>query len=227
MRALTLLLTSFLAFGTVQAQDNTISINSSATVEIPADQLVFNININAEAENPQEAYKQHQQREQILLNLLKKHQIDEENINFQPISISNINTHRNDQEPRIRTRQQVSLTLSDFDRYEEIQIALIEEEYDDFSGQFISSESDNGKNEALKDALNSARQKAELIAEQSGLTLTGIHSVDFSYNQSPPRPMMMEMAARDDTSGSLISEYAQTVSVSASVSVRYNFMKVN
>ncbi len=227
MRALTLLLTSFLAFGTVQAQDSTISINSSATVEIPADRLVFNININAEAENPQEAYKQHQQREQILLDLLKKHQVDEENINFQPISISNINTHRNDQEPRIQTRQQVSLTLSDFNRYEEIQIALIEGGYDDFNGQFISSESDNGKDEALKDALNSARQKAELIAEQSGLTLTGIHSVEFSYNQLPPRPMMMEMAARDNASGSLISEYAQTVSVSASVSVRYNFMKVN
>jgi uncharacterized protein YggE len=227
MRALSLLLISFLAFGTVQAQDNTISINSSATVDIPADQLVFNININAESESPQEAFKQHQKREQLLVDLLKEHQIEEENISFQPISISNINTHRNDQEPRIRTRQQVSLTLSDFDRYEEIQIALIEGGYDDFSGQFISTESDNGKDQALKDALNSARQKAELIAEQSGLSLTGIHSVDFSYNQSPPRPMMMEMAARDDATGSLISEYAQTVSVSASVSVRYNFMKVN
>lgn len=227
MRALILLLTSFLAFGTVQAQDNTISINSSATVDIPADQLVFNININAEADNPQEAYKQHQKQEQLLLDLLTEHQIKEENISFQPISISNINTHRDLPEPRIRTRQQVSLTLSDFDRYEEIQIALIEGGYDDFNGQFISTESDNGKDQALKDALNSARQKAELIAEQGGLSLTGIHSVDFSYNQSPPRPMMMEMAARDDASGSLISEYAQTVSVSASVSVKYNFMKVN
>lgn len=224
MRTLSLFLALFLLSASTQAQENAISINSSATVEIPADRIAFNINLNAEAKTPQEAYDLHQKREEVLLELLKKHQIDEDDINFVPIAISRINVHREDQEPSIRTRQSVILTLSDFDQYEDIQIALIESGYDEFNGNFVSSEAESGKDEALKQALKTAREKAELIAKESGLQLDSVKSIDFSYNQSPPRPMM-EMAAfqQDQSKSSLVSEYGQTVSVSANVSVKYNF----
>lgn len=226
MRTLTLCLAFFLFAGSTQAQEDVISINSSASIEIPADRIAFNINLNAEADTPRKAYDLHQEREEVLLELLNKHKIEEENIDLEPISISRTNTQREDQEPRIRTRQRVLLTLSDFDLYEEIQIALIDSGYDEFNGNFISSESESGKDEALKQALRTARDKAELIAEESGLQLSSIKSIDFSYNQSPPRPMM-EIAAyqRDQSKSSLVSEYAQTVSVSADVSVQYSFMK--
>ncbi|SHF41690.1 Uncharacterized conserved protein YggE, contains kinase-interacting SIMPL domain [Fodinibius roseus] len=224
MRTLSLLLALFLVTGAIQAQDNAISIHSSASVELPADRIAFNINLNAEATNPQEAFDLHKEREEVLLELLKKHQIEEENIDFEPIAISRTNVHRQDQESRIRTRQSVTLTLSDFDRYEEIQVALIESGYDEFNGNFVSSKAESGKDEALRQALKTAREKAELIAKESDLQLDGIQSIDFSYNQSPPRPMM-EMAAfqQDRSQSSLISEYGQSVSVSASVSVKYNF----
>lgn len=224
MRTLSLFLTLFLIAVTTRAQEHAISIHSSASVEIPADRIAFHINLNAEAPTPQEAFDLHKKREEVLLELLKKHQIEKKNINFEPVAISRTNVHREDQEPRIRTRQNVTLALSDFDRYEEIQIALIENGYDEFNGNFVSSEAESGKDEALKQALRTAREKAELIAKESNLQLEAIQSIDFSYNQSPPRPMM-EMAAfqQDRSKSSLISEYGQSISVSASVSVKYNF----
>jgi len=206
-----------------QDDDNTISVNASASVEIPADRIAFNINLNAEADTPQKAYDQHQKREEVLLELLNKHQIEEEHINVQPIAIARHNTRNEDQETRIRTRQQIRLTLSDFEQYEEIQIALIESGYDEFNGQFMSSESDSGQDDALRKAIKTAREKAELIAQESDVQITSIKSINFSYNDDPPRPVQSVAAYRSQSDSSLITEYGQTISVSARVSVHYYF----
>lgn len=227
MKRLILMLAFFVIAGTVQAQNdrNEISINASAEVLVPADQISFHINLNAGAENPQEAYRLHKEREQALVEALKEHDIPEENIDFEPISITKTyNNHYPRQEGenkvQVRTSQSVILKLDNFDIYEEIQIALIENGFDEFSGSFTSSKSDQGRDEALKKALQSAREKADIIANEMGLTISGVNHVTYSYNQGPPRPMMME--ARAKTSDSLM-EFDQTVSVSAGISVTYSF----
>ncbi|MCW9708355.1 SIMPL domain-containing protein [Aliifodinibius sp. 1BSP15-2V2] len=198
-------------------------MNSSATVEVPADQIAFNIDINAEASTPQQAYSMHKKREQVLLDLLKKHNIEEANIDFEPIGISRVNLRHEEQEEVIRTSQSVTLTFSEFDKYEEIQLTLIENDYDNFSGNFMSSKMEEGKDEALKQALQTAREKAEIIARESGLTLTDIQNINFSYHQRPPRPMDLMASYAKAESGSLVSEYDQAVSVSAQISVNYGF----
>ncbi len=224
MRHFILLLTIFFIAGTAQAQnENVISINASAEVLVPADQITFHINLNAGAETPQEAYDLHKEREKALVEALKSNDIAEENIDFEPISISktyNNQYPREEGEVHVRTSQSVILKLEDFDTYEEIQIVLIENGFDEFSGNFSSSELDQGRDEALKKALDSAREKADIIAGETGLTITGIKNVTYSYNQGPPRPMMMEARAKSSDS---LMEFDQTVSVSATVSVTYNF----
>ena len=225
MRRLTLLLSLILFTGVAHAQQKqkkTISINASATVEVPADQIAFNININAEADNPQQTYSLHKEREQVLLDLLKKHDIKEENIDFEPIGITRVN-RRNEQKDQVRTSQSVTLTFSEFEKYEEIQVTLIENNYDNFNGNFMSSEMDTGKDEALKKALKTARTKAEIIAQESGLTLTDIQNINFSYHQRPPRPMDLMSGYAKMESSSMVSEYDQSVSVSAQISVNYGF----
>src|SRR5699024_11692986 len=107
MRNLSLLLLLpllLLPAGSADAQDeNTISVHASASVEIPADRIAFNINLNAEADTPQKAYELHQEREEVLLELLKKHQIEEEHINVEPTAIARHNTRNENQETRNRT----------------------------------------------------------------------------------------------------------------------------
>ncbi|NIT56840.1 MAG: DUF541 domain-containing protein [Aliifodinibius sp.] len=224
MRALIFLLTLFIFTTSGQAQ-NEISINAAAQVLVPADKIAFQINLNAEGDTPQEAYDLHKKREKVLVRQLKKHNIEDKDLNFEPISINKTynGSYRNEKNKRIKTRQRVTLTLDDFDIYEQIQITLIENSFDEFSGNFTSSESEKGENEALKQALNIAREKAETIATETGVTITGIQNISHSYSSRPPRPMM-EMTASRAPDSSLL-EFDQTVSVSANVSVTYKFKR--
>lgn len=223
MRYFIILISFICLTGTSQAQDsNTLNINANAEVFVPADKIAFHINLNAEAETPQEAYNLHKKREKVLVDLLKKHDINEKNIDFEPISISRTNESRynNSDKESIHTRQTVTVSLDDFGLYEKIQLTLIANNFDEFSGNFMSSETKKGENEALKKALQLAREKANIIAGESGLTITGIKNISYSYNQGGPQPMM-EMTARK-SSGSLM-EFNQTLSITANISVTYHF----
>lgn len=221
MRVLTLFISLFLISTVAQAQ-NEISINAAAEVLVPADKIAFQINLNAEAETPQKTYDLHKEREKVLVDILKEYQIAEKNINFEPISINKgyNNQHPQNQEEVIQTRQQVVLTLDNFDIYEEIQITLISNDFDQFSGNFMSSESEIGEDEALKKALSLARDKAQLIAKESGLKITGVKRITHSYSRLPPRPMMEMATAKSSDS---LMAFDQSVSVSANVSVIYEF----
>lgn len=221
MRVLSLFISLFLISSVVQAQ-NEISINASAQVLVPADKIAFQINLNAEGDTPQEAYNLHKKREKILVQQLKKHDIKEENLSFEPIAINKTynGSYQNEKNTRIQTRQRVTLTLKNFDTYEEIQITLIEHNFDEFNGNFLSSESKQGEEEALKNALKLAREKADIIAEETGLTISGIKNINFSYNSRPPSPMMEMTAVKSSDS---LMEFSQSVSVSANVSVTYKF----
>lgn len=221
MRYLIILISFIFTTGTLQAQ-NVISINASAEVLIPADKISFHINLNAESETPQKVYNLHKEREEVLVKLLEEYEIKEENINFEPISINKgyNNQHPRDQREVIQSRQKVVLTLDNFDIYEQIQIALISNGFDEFSGNFMSSKSEKGKDKALTKALSVAQEKAKLIAKKSGLTITGIKDINYSYNRRPPRPMMEMSATKSSDS---LMEFDQTVAVSANISVVYNF----
>lgn len=204
---------------TTQAQ-SVININASAQVALPADKIAFNINLNAEGETPQQAYDLHKKREKVLVELLKKYNIEEKNINFEPISINRVhdNRYNNEGKQTVQTRQTVTLTLDDFDIYEQMQLTLIENDFDDFSGQFTSSKTTDGEDQALKEALKLAREKASIIADETGLTISGIKDISYSYGREEPRPMR-EMAFQKSSDS--LMEFEQTVSVSAHVSVTY------
>jgi uncharacterized protein YggE len=221
MRVLTLFCSLFLISTVAQAQHE-ISINASAEVLVPADNIAFQINLNAEGDTPQETYELHKEREKVLIKQLKKHNVKDEDLNFEPISINKSynGSYQNEKNKRIRTHQRVTLTLDNFDVYEQIQITLIEHDFDEFSGNFMSSDAKQGKDNALKKALKIAREKADIIAKETGVTISGIKNISFSYSSRPPRPMMEMTASKSSDS---LMEFDQSVSVSANVSVTYKF----
>lgn len=226
MRTLSLVFILILLSGTIYAQ-STISINASAEAEVPADRITFHIQMNAEADTPKEAFELHKEKEDALTDLLKKHEIPEKNIHFDPISIhKRYITDQREQKTKIVTYQRVNLVMDDFDKYEEIQVSLIENGFNEFNGRFLSSKIKNGEDEALKKAIQTARQKAELITEVTGGRITGVKNVNYSYNTSPPVPLeRMEMAI-DQSEGSLFN-FEQTLKVTATISIEYRVMQVN
>lgn len=211
---------------TTEPQPPGLSITTTAEVELPADQIEFNINVNAEAKTPQEAYNLHQQREKALVKLLDQYNINEEDIGYEPISIAkNQNYNSNSEgETTYQTRQMVHVTLEDFSVYEKIQIGLIEAGFDNFSGQFTSSEFEEGKEQALRKAIQNAQSKAKIIAEEAGINLGTVLSINYNYEQVQPYAReTLQMKAQSD-SGSLL-KYNQTVTVSASISMKFAILQ--
>lgn len=206
--------------------ERTITIDMSASELLPADKIIFNVNINAEGDTPQEAFEIHRERESLLADLLKELNIEEENIDYEPVRMNRrqINGNRySTEEPEYitATNQSVSITFDDFSLYEEIQLTLIENDFDSFSGQFSSSKISEGKEKALIGAIEAAKERAELIAKTSGVELGPVSSINYSDHQigTSYAPKAMESSMlRSDSS---MLDFGQTVEVRASVNISY------
>jgi len=197
-----------------------ISINMTASESIEADVIVFNININAEGDTPRNAFSLHKERETVLANLLKKFDINEEDINFQPIRINKRYTN-NGKSQLSATSQQVSVTFTDFEIYEDIQLTLIENNFDSFNGNFSSTKMEEGKEKALLSAIEAAKQKAEIIAKVSGVTLGNVINISYSdYVVTRPKSYARTEMMTMDASSSMM-DFAQTVSITANVSIEF------
>lgn len=207
--------------------ERTITINMSASELLPADLIIFNVNINAEGKTPQEAYELHRERESVLAGLLKDMNIKDEKINFEPVRINRrqINNNRyNNQEPEYitSTSQSVSITFNDFSIYEKIQLTLIENNFDSFNGQFSSTKIAEGKQKALISAIEAAKDRAELIARTSGVEVGDIYTINYSDHQitAPRRATSMEMmSVAADAS---MMDFGQTVEVSSNINITYS-----
>lgn len=208
--------------------ERTISINMSASEVLPADLIIFNVNINAEGKAPEQAYELHQEKESLLAGLLKDLNIKEENIDFEPIRMNRRQSgssrySSNEKTDYITaTSQSVSITFSDFSIYEEIQLKLIENGFDSFNGQFSSTKIPEGKEQALITAIEMAKKRAELIAETSGVKVGPVYKINYSDHQvsipQQSRSMeVMSLAASDAT----MMDFSQTVQVRANVNITY------
>ncbi|MBO6571066.1 MAG: SIMPL domain-containing protein [Balneola sp.] len=193
----------------------------SATELIPADLIIFSININAEEKTPEAAFDTHKKREAVLASLLKEFDIKEESINFEPIRINKRTNYNNRQEEvTVNTNQQVSVSFSDFEIYEKIQVSLIENGFDSFNGSFSSSKLEEGKDKALVSAIQKAKERAAFIAEQSGVKLGEITTINYSEHQVNYPPMFMEAdMGRFKSEAPSMMDFAQTVSVTANISI--------
>lgn len=199
-------------------QPKTIHVNMSATEMLPADLVIFNIYINAEADTPQETFKQHKAREAALARMLKQFKIEEENITYEPISI---NKRYRDSSKTSVTRQSVTITFDDFSLYEKIQIGLIDNGFDSFNGQFSSSKLQEGKDEVLVKAIEAAREKAEIIAKSAGVKLGGVRNINYGDHQVSTRSVnAFEMKAM--ASDASMMDFPQTVSVTATVNITFD-----
>lgn len=221
----TSILTTLLLFLTLslhaQHSPSSIQVNATGQVQVPADMIRFSIQVNAEGSSPQQVYDLHKKREATLVELLREYEIAEEHIRYRPISITSVNDNRRQAgDPSVRTSQQVNLTLEDFEVYERIQLGLIESGYDQFNGNFSSTQADSARDEALAKAIEEARRKASLIAREAGVTLGNILEISYGGATFPSeRAMMMSDMAVSESAD--LMEFSQTVTISSSISIRY------
>jgi uncharacterized protein len=192
-------------------------IDATGEFMAPADRIVFNVNLTRFHENAETAFEEHKQLERFLTDLLLEKGIDRDNITAQPISIS---SRRYSNERGFETRQSVSIVLEEITEFEEMQITLIRNGFDNFSGRFTTSKEKEAREEALKSAVEQARRSAEILAGATGRRVGPVQSIEYTTSYGPVY-REVAMAARMDVADGGMLQFQTTIPVQENVRVRF------
>lgn len=160
-----------------------VSIEEQGNSVLPADKILFEITINEERENPDEAFENHKSKIKILSDLLNDLQIPDSVIYFSLFRINKSNS-RGDRTRNFRTYQKVNLVLRNFNIYDKLQIQLISKGFDNFSAQFISSNNKYGFELATSDALDAIRDQIDAIIKNLSKRKYKITAIDVKRKTS-------------------------------------------
>lgn len=210
-----LLLTFILLAGTRLHAQDTIHVNSTAEIRIPAHQVRFDITITATERTPAQAFQSHKRQEAFLADLIRERKLDEGLLSFEPITLQQ---RYNRDEQQFQTRQQVRLRIDSLEQFEEIQMLLAEHQFEQFQASFHADGKEQALEEALRNAMKLAEEKAGLLAESAGRKLGQVHTIEHN-TQSGPGPVYRMEALQMDSSSML--DFEASVPVSATVSVTY------
>lgn len=203
-----------------QSHPNTIQIHASGSAELPADLITLQVNINQYHSDSKVAYDRHREQEAYLTNLLLERNIEDKDISASPINIHPSQRGNNDQ--GYQTRQQVKIRIDDPTRFEEMQILLIENGFTSFSGTFDATDKSAAREEALRNAVQEARSKAELLAEATGKRVVDVREIRYTGSHTPyaGQEQAYRVMAMDSSSGSLL-QFEQFVTVVENVTIYF------
>lgn len=234
MRILLLLITGFLISScTTMAQNiernhtTSVTINSVGKATAPADRIRFRVHLVQFNEDARTAFSRHKELEEFLTGLIKEEGISSEHIVTEPISIGPAQRGPRGEERGFETRQSVTLVLDDIYRFENMQLLLIENGFDNFSAQFGSSRMAEAGEEALAKAVESARKEAGILAGAAGRILGKVISIQHGSSPLQPfaRSSSMDISAEFSMSGGSLLEFEQHLPVEKNVTVVFEFVQ--
>lgn len=197
-----------------------ITVNATGEIQVRADLIYFNVNINQFNVDARKAFEMHKQQEQYLTQLLIDEGVADTNITANPINISYTRRYSNTGESGYETRQQVMITLDDVTQFESMQINLIENGFSNFSGSFASTEMDKASDEALHLAVKEARKKAEILATAADKEIIDV--IRIAYSPSRPYTARTEsVQVAFDASGGSLLQFERMIPIRESISVQY------
>lgn len=199
--------------------DRRLNISMTAEEAIAADLLIFQIVINSEGKDPQEAYGMHKEKEAYLADILKEFEISDSDIDYQLLRMNKQYDNRMGRDI-VRTSQSISVQFSDTEIYEEIQLRLIENGFNGFNARFTATDLRSAKEAAMRAAIAKANEQARIMADASGSELGPILTISYSdYNVGPANTMRADAAMIESASSML--DFEKTILVRASVSLTY------
>jgi|AntRauTorckE6833_2_1112554.scaffolds.fasta_scaffold07555_2 uncharacterized protein YggE len=202
---------------------NYITISSIGEAVVPADFAVLSITISVSNPDAARAFELHKERESYLANLLTDMEFSDEKISYEPISIRPI--QQRDGAIHTTTSQNIRLELDNFDQLSELQIQLISNEFNNFSGSLASSQIEEGNNNALRQAVENARADAELLAEASGKVLGDVLWIDHSSDRGYRPAASFETAQlRVADYGPSLGDFSQTITVQKRLQIRFRLL---
>ncbi|MBC3542415.1 SIMPL domain-containing protein [Rufibacter sediminis] len=228
-----LILVSGIASAQVLASENRIVVMGQATVEAPADQVSFNINLlSTDTLSLDKMYAKHKAMESKIYRILKDLNIPSDKISYSLLSVGKRPSYAEKDEDIVwyfEGTQEISFTLDSLKTYPAIRDRLIREGVIRFGSAFTSSKEEEMKKEVLTKAVKVATEKAEVLAKAGDRKIKRIVKIADTDDTDPmfenyTSDTIYAVAGADATGGSAegtLIEIPQNISVSATVKVTF------
>lgn len=220
--ALVMLLTAAAA----QAESK-ISVSGTGEIRVSADTAVISLGVSARDKDVLKAQQKVNESIAAIRSALTEQNISEENINTEFINIYVTYDYRNDQEEveAYNASSTLAIKVTEMDKVGALIDAAFSAGANTLNGiSFSASDTSEAKAEALREAVADAKNKADILAEASGLKITGIESLSedgvFSFENNIGN-VYAKMAVAETADAGTVVQAAKLI-VSASVSITYS-----
>ena len=220
--ALVMLLTAAAA----QAESK-IAVSETGEIRVSADTAVISLGVNARDKDVLKAQQKVNESIAAIRAALTEQGISGENINTEFINIYVTYDYRDDQEEveAYNASSTLAIKVTEMDKVGALIDAAFSAGANTLNGiSFSASDTSEAKAEALREAVADAKNKADVLAEASGLKITGIESLSedgvFSYENNVGN-VYAKMAVAETADAGTVVQAAKLI-VSASVSITYS-----
>ena len=216
-----------LAACSTAAAETRIAVNGTGETRISADTAVISLGVSARDRDVLKAQQTVNENIAAIRQALLDNGVAEENINTDYMSIYAIYDYNEDVEKVQAYNASTTLAVKVTDM--DIVGRLIDEAFaagaNTLNGiSFSAADTDDARNESLKAAVAEARAKAEVLAEASGLKITGIETISegnvYSYDNSVSNFSAKRMEEATDTGFGTVVQAAKLI-VSVTVSITF------
>ena len=205
--------------------DSEITVIGTGEVLIPADTAIVSLGVSAIDREVLKAQKQVNQAIADIREALIEAGVKGEDINTDYINIYAMYDYSEGAEvlKGYNANSTLAIRVTDIEAVGEVIDIAFEAGANTLNGiNFSASDTTEAEEKAMKKAVEDAKDKAEVLAEASGLTIRGIEEIVESGTYSYDRGMMNNFAkatAEDAASGTVVQ--AAKLSVTSSITVKF------
>lgn len=205
-----------------------ITVNGTGEVRVSADTAIISLGVNARDKDVLKAQQSVNETIAAIRNALIKQELKEENINTDFINIYPVYDYSNDQEQlaAYNASSTLAIKVTDMESVGTLIDVCFEAGANTLNGiTFSASDTEAAETEAMKTAVTDAKKKAEILAEASGLKITGIESITedgvYSYQNDVgnvySRAAGMKAAAMEEDAGTVVQSAKLIVNAGVSI----------
>ena len=218
-------------FSVAALAETKITVNGTGEVRVSADTAIISLGVNARDKDVLKAQQRVNETMAAIRTALIEQGVKEENINTDCINIYPLYDYSNDQEQlaAYNASSTLAIKVTDMESVGTLIDVCFAAGANTLNGiSFSASETEEAKTEVMKKAVTDAKKKAEILAEASGLKITGIEIISeggvYSYQNNVgnvySRTTGMEEPAEVEEDLGTVVQSAKLI-VSASVSITF------
>lgn len=235
--AVVFLLASALPVGPVVAQEApapSVSVSGDGTATAQPDQAIVRFGVVTRAETAQEARSQNASAAKAAMNAVRALNIPEEKMRMESLRLQPRREYdketRTYEERGYEATREVVVELDSLAVLPQLVADVVQGGANRLNGiDYQLSDRTPVRNDALREAAQTAREKAQLLAETLGAQLGAVRTINeqnFDFGRPSPRAAVMEMAQAGDAAQAEPEAYAAgEIEVSAQVQVTFDLVR--